>query len=104
VREIRINPIVPENVSAKVVNSREFHRKHHHRIFCATIDAALIFKATIYGRGSGEVRRKIGVGQYVVERDEKFIAVKPFASRYEWEFGLLILVMSAYKLFQILSS
>lgn len=82
-------PVVPENVSAEVENSREFHRKHHRCIFCALIDEALTFEATIYDRGSGEVRRRIGVGQYVVERGEKFIAIKPFASRYEWEVHIL---------------
>jgi UDPglucose--hexose-1-phosphate uridylyltransferase len=35
------------------------------------------------------VRRQISVGQYVVERGEKFIAIKPFASRYEWEVHIL---------------
>lgn len=82
-------PVVPENVSAEVDNSREFHRKHHRCIFCALIDEALTFEATIYDRNSGEIRRKIGVGQYVVERGEKFIAIKPFASRYEWEVHIL---------------
>lgn len=82
-------PVVPENVSAEVSNSREFHAKHHRCIFCATIDEALTFEATIYDRNSGEIRRRIGVGQYVVERGEKFIAVKPFASRYEWEVHIL---------------
>ena len=82
-------PVVPENVSAEVDNSGEFHRKHHRCIFCALIDEALTFEATIYDRNSGEIRRKIGVGQYVVERGEKFIAIKPFASRYEWEVHIL---------------
>jgi UDPglucose--hexose-1-phosphate uridylyltransferase len=82
-------PVVPENVAAEVANSRDYHHKHHHCIFCALIDEALSFEATIYDRQSGEVRRRIGVGQYVVERGEKFIAIKPFASRYEWEVHIL---------------
>jgi len=41
------------------------------------------------------VRRKINVGQYVVERGEKFIAIKPFASRYEWEVHILPLAHQA---------
>ena len=53
------------------------------------IDEALTFEATIYDRGSGEVVRKINVGQYVIEKGEKFIAIKPFASRYEWEVHIL---------------
>jgi UDPglucose--hexose-1-phosphate uridylyltransferase len=49
------------------------------------VDEALTFEATIYDRESGKVRRKIDVGQYVIEKTEKFIAIKPFASRFEWE-------------------
>ena len=82
-------PVVPENVQGEVENSRAYYRKHHQCIFCSLIDEALTFEATIYDRGSGAVRRKINVGQYVVERGEKFIAIKPFASRYEWEVHIL---------------
>jgi UDPglucose--hexose-1-phosphate uridylyltransferase len=38
------------------------------------------------------VRRKINVGQFVIERSAKFIAIKPFASRYEWEVHILPLI------------
>ena len=82
-------PVVPENVDAEVRNSAAHYAKHHHCIFCALIDEALTFEATIYDRNSGAVRRRINVGQYVVERGEKFIAIKPFASRYEWEVHIL---------------
>ena len=82
-------PVIPDNVQAEVTNSRAFHRKNHHCIFCSLIDEALTFEATIYDRESGEIRRKISVGQYVIERVGKFIAIKPFASRYEWEVHIL---------------
>ena len=82
-------PVVPENVEAEVRNSAAHYAKHHHCIFCALIDEALTFEATIYDRTSGAVRRRVNVGQYVVERGEKFIAIKPFASRYEWEVHIL---------------
>lgn len=88
-------PVVPENVDAEVRNSAAHYAKHHHCIFCALIDEALTFEATIYDRNSGAVRRKINVGQYVVERGEKFIAIKPFASRYEWEVHILPLTHQA---------
>ncbi len=88
-------PVVPENVDAEVKNSAEYFAKHHHCIFCALIDEALTFEATIYDRNSGAIRRKINVGQYVVERGEKFIAIKPFASRYEWEVHILPLAHQA---------
>ena len=82
-------PVIPENVYNEIMHSRNYYQKHHQCIFCAMIDEALTFEATIYDRNSGEIRRKIDVGQYVVERGEKFIAIKPFASRYEWEVHIL---------------
>lgn len=85
-------PVVPYNVQSEVDNSRQFYQKNQHCIFCSLIDEALTFEATIYDRESGEIRRKIDVGQYVIERGRKFIAIKPFASRYEWEVHILPLV------------
>ncbi len=85
-------PVVPENVINEVEHSRSYYRKHNQCIFCTQIDEALTFEATIYDRDSGEIRRKINVGQYVVERGKKFIAIKPFASRFEWEVHILPLV------------
>ena len=82
-------PVIPENVYNEIMHSRNYFQKHHQCIFCAMIDEALTFEATIYDRNSGAIRRKIDVGQYVVERGEKFIAIKPFASRYEWEVHIL---------------
>ncbi len=82
-------PVVPENVQQEVQNSAYYFRKHHQCIFCALIDEALTFEATIYERDSGQIRRRISVGQYVVERGRKFIAIKPFASRFEWEVHIL---------------
>lgn len=82
-------PVVPENLHNEVHFSREYFQKQHRCIFCSLIDEALTYEATIYDRESGEVRRKINVGQYIVERGERFIAIKPFASRYEWEIHIL---------------
>ncbi|MDH3310146.1 MAG: DUF4921 family protein [Gammaproteobacteria bacterium] len=82
-------PVIPDNVQTEVSNSRAYYRQHHHCIFCSLIDEALTFEATLYDRESGEIRRKISVGQYVIERLGKFIAIKPFASRYEWEVHIL---------------
>lgn len=88
-------PVVPENVQSEVDNSRAYYQKHHQCIFCSLIDEALTYEATIYDRASGEIRRRISVGQYVVERGERFIAIKPFASRYEWEVHILPLAHQA---------
>jgi len=82
-------PVVPDNVQAEVRNSAEFYRTSHRCIFCSLIDEALTFEATLYDRASGEVRRKINVGQFVIERNSRFVAIKPFASRYEWEVHIL---------------
>ncbi len=85
-------PVVPENVQNEVAHSQAYYKKHRHCVFCSLIDEALTFEATIYDRSSGAIRRRISVGQYVVERGEHFIAVKPFASRFEWEVHILPLV------------
>lgn len=87
--QIIATPVVPENVYWEVEHSRRYHARHGYCIFCALIDEALTFEATLYDRESGEVRRRINVGQYVVERGEHFVAIKPFASRYEWEVHIL---------------
>jgi UDPglucose--hexose-1-phosphate uridylyltransferase len=82
-------PVVPENVYNEVMHSRQYHAKNRQCIFCSLIDEALTFEATIYDRESGSVRRQINVGQYVIERGKHFVAIKPFASRYEWEVHIL---------------
>jgi UDPglucose--hexose-1-phosphate uridylyltransferase len=75
-------PVVPENVDAEVKNSAAHYAKHHHCIFCALIDEALTFEATIYDRNSGAVRRKISVGQYVssAERNSSRSSRSPAAT------------------------
>jgi len=87
--QIIATPVVPQNVHDEVTNSAQYYQRNHHCIFCSLIDEALTFEATIYDRSSGQIVRRINVGQYVIERGEKFIAIKPFASRYEWEVHIL---------------
>ncbi len=82
-------PVVPDNVQAEVRNSSAFFEAQRHCIFCSLIDEALTFEATLYDRDSGELQRKISVGQFVIDRSKRFIAIKPFASRYEWEVHIL---------------
>ncbi|MFW2439294.1 MAG: DUF4931 domain-containing protein [Arenicellales bacterium] len=88
-------PVVPDNVQSEVDHSHNYYEKHHNCVFCSLIDEALTFETRIYDRESGEVRRKIDVGQYVIERGKRFIAIKPFASRYEWEIHILPLIHQA---------
>jgi UDPglucose--hexose-1-phosphate uridylyltransferase len=87
--QVIATPVVPENVQDEVEHSARFYEKNQRCIFCSLVDEALTFEATIYDRDSGEVRRRLDVGQYVIERGEHFIAIKPFASRYEWEVHIL---------------
>jgi len=93
--QIIATPVVPHNVQTEVENSHLFYKKNAQCIFCTLIDEALTFDATIYDKKSGEIKRKINVGQYIIEKSEKFIAIKPFASRYEWEVKILPLVHQA---------
>lgn len=88
-------PVVPENVVNELTYTRQYYQKYQQSVFTTLVDEALTFEATIYDRESGEVRRKINVGQYIIERGEYFIAVKPFASRFEWEVQILPLVDQA---------
>lgn len=88
-------PVVPENVVNELTFTRQYYEKFHQNIFHTLVDEALTFEATIYDRESGEVRRKIDVGQYIIERGEFFIAIKPFASRFEWEVQILPLMHQA---------
>jgi len=82
-------PIVPRNVHNEIENSRTYFKKNHHCIFCTLIDEALTFEATIYDRRTGKIKRRLDIGQYIVDRGTYFIAIKPFASRFEWEIHLL---------------
>ncbi len=88
-------PVVPQNVHDELFHSKQYFDKHHKCIFCCLIDEALTFETTIYERDTGKVLRQIHVGQYVIERTEYFIAIKPFASRYEWEVQILPLSHSS---------
>ncbi|MBI3560235.1 MAG: DUF4921 family protein [Gammaproteobacteria bacterium] len=87
--QIIATPVVPQNVYDEVTNSEQYFKRQQRCIFCTLIDEALTYEATIYARDSGHVVRKINVGQYVVERGQHFVAIKPFASRYEWEVHVL---------------
>jgi len=87
--QIIATPVVPENVQNEVTHSRLHAQKFGQCVFCSLIDEALTYEATIYDRESGQIRRKVNVGQYVIERGERFVAIKPFASRFEWEIHIL---------------
>ena len=82
-------PVVPDNVQAEVRNSAVFYQTVQRCIFCSLIDEALNFETTIYNKESGAIQRRIDVGQFVIERSSRFIAIKPFASRFEWEVHIL---------------
>jgi UDPglucose--hexose-1-phosphate uridylyltransferase len=82
-------PIVPHNVQDEVQCSQTFYQKTGTCIFCSLIDEALSLETTAYKRDSGKIRQNYKTAKYVIEQGEKFIAIKPFASRYEWEIHIL---------------
>jgi UDPglucose--hexose-1-phosphate uridylyltransferase len=88
-------PIIPENVAAEVQFSRTYYRANHSCVYCTLIDEAMNFYATVYDRETGEHRRLLDIGLYVIEKSEHFVAIKPFASRFEWEVHIFPLVHKA---------
>ena len=88
-------PVIPENVQAEVHFSASYFRKHHHCVYCALIDDALSLTTTVFDKEKGEIKSELEVGLYVVERSEHFVAIKPFASRFEWEVHILPLQHAA---------
>jgi len=88
-------PVVPENVQAEVQFSATYYRENHHCVYCALIDEAMSFKATVFSREAGETQRLLNVGSYVVDKGKDFIAIKPFASRFEWEVHIFPLAHQA---------
>lgn len=87
--QIISTPVVPRNLQAEILTGNRFYQENQRCIFCDIIDEALTFEVTLYDKESREMKRKISVGQFVIERSERFIAIKPFASRYEWEMHIL---------------
>lgn len=82
-------PVVPHNVQEEITQSHIFYEEHKCCVWCSLIDEALTFETRIYDRETGEIIRELDVDQFVIERSEKFIAIKPFASRYEWEVHIM---------------
>ena len=82
-------PIVPHNVQNEVECSRHYYQHTGTCIFCSLIDEAMTFETIRYVRGSGKICQSYAAGKYVVERGNHFAAIKPFASRYEWEVHIL---------------
>lgn len=82
-------PVVPHNVHDEVKSSRIFFQKNGACIFCTLIDEAIPLETTAYDRRSGKKQQNYETGKYFVERGEEFVAIKPFASRYEWEVHIL---------------
>ena len=82
-------PVVPHNVQDELHWSREFYRKNGKCVFCTLCDEELTLETTLFDKSSGKMHKNYEVGKYVVERSKRFIAIKPFASRYEWEVHIL---------------
>lgn len=82
-------PVVPHNVFNEVESSRIFYEKTASCIFCTLINENMSLETTIYDRKSGKVHEDYATDKYVIERGKEFVAIKPFASRYEWEVHIL---------------
>lgn len=82
-------PIVPHNVHDEVEGSQKFYQKTEQCVFCTLINEALSLETITYSPDSGKIRQSYEIGKYIVERGSFFVAVKPFASRYEWEVHIL---------------
>ncbi len=82
-------PIIPHNVQDEVQGSQDFYQTNGTCVFCTLIDEALPLETTTYRRSTGEHCEDYQTVNYVVEQGEKCIAIKPFASRYEWEVHIL---------------
>jgi UDPglucose--hexose-1-phosphate uridylyltransferase len=82
-------PIIPHNVQDEVQCSRTFYQRTGTCIFCSLIDEAISFETTIYKHSLSKKRQNYETVNYVVKQGEEFIAIKPFASRYEWEVHIL---------------
>lgn len=82
-------PVIPANVEMEISNSLKFYQKHDQCIFCTLIDEKLSYEATIHDKKRGEFLRKLNVADYFIDQNRRFIAIKPFASRYPWEVHIL---------------
>lgn len=82
-------PVIPSNVEMEITSSLDFYRQNHRCIFCTLIDENLTYEATLHDKSKGRFKRRISIGDYVVDENDRFIAIKPFASRYPWELHIL---------------
>lgn len=82
-------PVIPANVEMEIASSFRFYEKNNRCIFCTLADASISYEATVYDKVRGEFLRKIHVADYIVDKNDRFIGIKPFASRYPWEVHVL---------------
>ena len=82
-------PVIPANVEMEIANSAAFYQQRNRCIFCTLIDEDLSYEATVHDKNRGKFQRKLHVADYFVDQNSRFIAIKPFASRYPWEIHIL---------------
>ncbi len=82
-------PVIPANVEMEISSSLKHYRLQGSCIFCTLMDENLSYETTVYDRLAGQLKRRIEVGRYIVERGDSFVAIKPFASRHPWEIHIL---------------
>ena len=82
-------PVIPHNVQDELQWSRKYYQKHGKCIFCSLFDKSTNLETTIFDKSSREKQQHYETDKYVIERGKQFIAIKPFASRYEWEVHIM---------------
>jgi len=82
-------PITPHNILDEIKYSRDYFNKNGHCVFCGMMNETTHMNNVVYPRGSGKELRQFEVDRYIVEKSNHFIAIKPFASFYEWEIHIL---------------
>ena len=82
-------PMVPDIIADECSNSLNYYKETSCCVFCDSIDVNKEFAVSVLDHKVGNVVRKIDVNKYVIEKNEHFVAIKPFASKYEWEIHVL---------------
>lgn len=88
-------PLVPEIISNEIERAEGYYQKNKQCIFCRFIedtDNELAFNT--FDNNKNPVVRTVDMRKLVIERSEKFIAIKPLVGKFDWEVHILPLVHS----------
>ena len=82
-------PVVSKRVQEEAWGCAEYFRDHRRCVSCEIINEAKNLHLPIYDLSTGKKIRDIKAGDLIIEQTEHFVAIKPFASRHEWEVHIL---------------